>query len=114
VRAFTETQSKSAVKKNAALRARHGVFIVTSVLSETVTRAAVKADLVQLEQSGYNVEGDHTTYPAQAQAAEQSGNKSRRDGDIVRTDREWFVRSRNAITRRSARRRAVDLFRAIT
>ncbi|WP_255580962.1 DUF4148 domain-containing protein [Caballeronia sp. dw_276] len=81
---------------------------------DTVTRAAVKADLVQLEQSGYNVEGDHTTYPAQAQAAEQSGNKSRRDGDIVRTDREWFVRSRNAITRRSARRRAVDLFRAIT
>jgi hypothetical protein len=37
---------------------------------DTVTRAAVKADLVQLEQSGYNVEGDHTTYPAQAQAAE--------------------------------------------
>jgi hypothetical protein len=38
---------------------------------DTVSRAAVKADLVQMEQSGYNVEGDHTTYPAQAQAAEQ-------------------------------------------
>jgi hypothetical protein len=24
-----------------------------------------------MEQSGYNVEGDHTTYPAQTQAAEQ-------------------------------------------
>jgi biotin operon repressor len=37
----------------------------------TVTRAAVKADLARMEQSGYNVEGDHTTYPAQTQAAEQ-------------------------------------------
>jgi hypothetical protein len=39
--------------------------------ADTVSRAAVKADLVQMEQSGYNVEGDHTTYPAQTQAAEQ-------------------------------------------
>ena len=39
--------------------------------SDTVTRAAVKADLVQMERSGYNVEGDHTSYPAQTQAAEQ-------------------------------------------
>ncbi|AME25876.1 MULTISPECIES: DUF4148 domain-containing protein [Burkholderiaceae] len=38
---------------------------------DTVTRAAVKADLAQMERSGYNVEGDHTTYPAQTQAAEQ-------------------------------------------
>jgi hypothetical protein len=37
----------------------------------TVSRPAVKADLIQMEQAGYNVEGDHTTYPAQAQAAEQ-------------------------------------------
>ncbi|MFK4445811.1 hypothetical protein ABH944_006005 [Caballeronia udeis] len=39
--------------------------------ADTVSRPAVKADLVQMEQSGYNVEGDHTTYPVQAQAAEQ-------------------------------------------
>jgi hypothetical protein len=39
--------------------------------ADTVTRPAVKADLIQMEQSGYNVEGDHTTYPAQTQAAEQ-------------------------------------------
>lgn len=39
--------------------------------ADTITRPAVKADLVQMEQSGYNVEGDHTTYPAQTQAAEQ-------------------------------------------
>ena len=37
----------------------------------TVSRPAVKADLIQMEQAGYNVEGDQTTYPAQAQAAEQ-------------------------------------------
>jgi len=39
--------------------------------ADTVSRPAVKADLLQMEQSGYNVEGDHTTYPAQTQAAEQ-------------------------------------------
>ena len=38
----------------------------------TVSRPAVKADLIQMEQAGYNVEGDQTTLPrAQAQAAEQ-------------------------------------------
>jgi Domain of unknown function (DUF4148) len=39
--------------------------------ADTVSRPAVKADLLQMEQSGYNVEGDHATYPAQTQAAEQ-------------------------------------------
>jgi hypothetical protein len=39
--------------------------------SDTVTRAAVRADLVQMEQSGYNPTGDRTNYPKQAQAAEQ-------------------------------------------
>jgi hypothetical protein len=39
--------------------------------ADTVSRASVKADLVQMERSGYNVEGDHATYPAQTQAAEQ-------------------------------------------
>ncbi|KQR77247.1 hypothetical protein ASG35_12135 [Burkholderia sp. Leaf177] len=36
-----------------------------------VTRAQVKSELVQLENAGYNPgTGDHTTYPAQIQAAE--------------------------------------------
>ncbi|KND59487.1 hypothetical protein BVER_03262c [Candidatus Burkholderia verschuerenii] len=35
-----------------------------------VTRAEVKAQLVQLEQAGYNPVSDHTTYPANIQAAE--------------------------------------------
>ena len=36
-----------------------------------VTRAQVKSELVQLEKVGYNPgAGDHTTYPAQVQAAE--------------------------------------------
>lgn len=39
--------------------------------ADSVSRASVKADLVRMEQSGYNVEGDHATYPAQSQAAEQ-------------------------------------------
>lgn len=38
---------------------------------DTVSRPAVRADLVQMEQAGYNPVGDHTTYPAQTQAAEQ-------------------------------------------
>jgi hypothetical protein len=36
-----------------------------------VTRAAVKADLQQMEQAGYNPAADRTTYPEHAQAAEQ-------------------------------------------
>jgi|ERR1700712_1843401 hypothetical protein len=36
-----------------------------------VTRSAVKTDLQQMEQSGYNPAADRTTYPDQAQAAEQ-------------------------------------------
>jgi hypothetical protein len=36
-----------------------------------VTRAQVRAELVQLEKAGYHVgDGDHTTYPAGIQAAE--------------------------------------------
>ncbi|WP_028221550.1 DUF4148 domain-containing protein [Paraburkholderia oxyphila] len=36
-----------------------------------VTRAQVRAELVQLEQAGYRPgDGDHTTYPQQIQAAE--------------------------------------------
>ena len=36
-----------------------------------VTRAAVKMDLQQMEQAGYNPAADRTTYPDHAQAAEQ-------------------------------------------
>ncbi len=35
-----------------------------------VTRAEVKAQLVQLERAGYNPASDHTTYPANIQAAQ--------------------------------------------
>jgi hypothetical protein len=36
-----------------------------------VTRAQVRADLVQLERAGYDPSGDQTQYPANIQAAEQ-------------------------------------------
>ncbi|MFT4502864.1 DUF4148 domain-containing protein [Caballeronia sp. 15711] len=36
-----------------------------------VTRSQVKSDLQQMEQAGYNPAADRTTYPNQAQAAEQ-------------------------------------------
>ena len=36
-----------------------------------VTRSQVKSDLQQMEQAGYNPAANHTTYPNQAQAAEQ-------------------------------------------
>jgi Domain of unknown function (DUF4148) len=35
-----------------------------------VTRAQVRAELVQLEKAGYHVSDGHTTYPAEIQAAE--------------------------------------------
>jgi hypothetical protein len=35
-----------------------------------VTRAQVRAELVQLEQAGYHVGSGHATYPAEIQAAE--------------------------------------------
>ena len=38
--------------------------------SQSLTRAQVKAELVQLERAGYNPSMDRTTYPAQIQAAE--------------------------------------------
>ena len=36
-----------------------------------VTRSAVKSDLRQMEQAGYNPEEERTSYPAKTQAAEQ-------------------------------------------
>jgi len=40
-------------------------------------RSAVKTDLQQMEQSGYNPAADRTTYPDQAQAAEQRVDSER-------------------------------------
>jgi hypothetical protein len=52
----------------AALAAPVAVFAQSN---QPVTRAQVRAELVQLEQAGWRPgEGDHTTYPAQIQAAE--------------------------------------------
>ncbi|TKC86689.1 DUF4148 domain-containing protein [Trinickia terrae] len=38
--------------------------------NQPVTRAQVRAELVQLEKAGYAVSGDYATYPNQIQAAE--------------------------------------------
>ncbi|CAB3776943.1 hypothetical protein LMG28614_00317 [Paraburkholderia ultramafica] len=38
--------------------------------NQPVTRAQVRAELVQLEKAGYNPAGDHATYPANIQAAQ--------------------------------------------
>ena len=52
----------------AALAAPVAVFAQSS---QPITRAQVRAELVQLEKAGYHVgDGDNTTYPAQVQAAE--------------------------------------------
>lgn|ERR1700761_6188384 len=57
-----------AVVVAAALAAPVAVFAQSN---QPVTRAQVRAELVQLEQTGWHPgEGDHTTYPAQIQAAE--------------------------------------------
>lgn len=48
--------------------------------SHAVTRAQVKAELVQLERAGYNPSLDRTTYPAQIQAAE--GKVAAQNGQI--------------------------------
>ncbi len=42
-----------------------------------VTRSAVKNDLLQMEQSGYNPDAERTTYPAKTQAAEQRVQEER-------------------------------------
>ncbi|WP_375508980.1 DUF4148 domain-containing protein [uncultured Caballeronia sp.] len=42
--------------------------------NQPVTRAEVKAQLVQLEKAGYNPTGDQTQYPANIQAAETRVN----------------------------------------
>src|SRR5271156_496387 len=58
----------SAVVVAAALAAPVAVFAQSN---QPMTRAQVRAELVQLEKAGYQPgEGDNTTYPAQIQAAE--------------------------------------------
>ena len=40
-----------------------------------ITRAQVRAQLVELEQAGYNPSNDHATYPANLQAAQARVNE---------------------------------------
>jgi hypothetical protein len=42
--------------------------------NQPVTRAQVRAELVQLEKAGYNPVGDHVDYPANLQAAQARVN----------------------------------------
>ncbi|ALE57535.1 DUF4148 domain-containing protein [Paraburkholderia sp. SIMBA_055] len=42
--------------------------------NQPVTRAQVRAELVQLEKAGYNPVGDHVDYPANLQAAQTRVN----------------------------------------
>jgi len=57
-----------AVVVAAALAAPVAAFAQSN---QPVTRAQVRAELVQLEQTGWRPgQGDHATYPAQIQAAE--------------------------------------------
>ncbi|CAH2807664.1 MAG: hypothetical protein CBARDMAM_5393 [uncultured Caballeronia sp.] len=48
-----------------------------------VTRAQVKAELVQLEKAGYNPGGEDVNYPQDIQAAEQQGIASSSYGSPV-------------------------------
>ncbi|OAJ53105.1 hypothetical protein A6V36_12145 [Paraburkholderia ginsengiterrae] len=57
----------SAVVVAAALVAPVASFAQSN---QPVTRAQVRAELVQLEKAGYNPAGDNITYPAQLQAAQ--------------------------------------------
>ncbi|SAL35841.1 purine nucleoside phosphorylase [Caballeronia sordidicola] len=53
-----------------ALAAPTFAFAQTSDNNGPVTRAEVKAQLVQLEKAGYNPAGDQINYPANIQAAQ--------------------------------------------
>ncbi|MEC5408154.1 DUF4148 domain-containing protein [Paraburkholderia sp. MPAMCS5] len=57
----------SAVVVAAALAAPVASFAQSN---QPVTRAQVRAELVQLEKAGYNPVGDHVDYPANLQAAQ--------------------------------------------
>jgi hypothetical protein len=63
------------MKSLAYLVLASGAFCIQAVgfaqSTAPVTRAQVRAELIQLEQAGYHVgDGDQTTYPVQIQAAE--------------------------------------------
>jgi Ni/Co efflux regulator RcnB len=63
-----------AVVVAAALAAPVAAFAQSN---QPVTRAQVRAELVQLEQTGWRPgEGDRTTYPAQIQVAAENGSTS--------------------------------------
>jgi hypothetical protein len=49
--------------------------------SQPLTRAEVRAELVQLENAGYNPEGDSATYPRNLQAAEAKVNAQTHDAE---------------------------------
>ncbi len=60
-----------------------------------VTRAQVRAELVELEKAGYHVgEGDQTTYPAEIQAAEARAAAQKWRVKWLRWCHKWFVESR--------------------
>jgi hypothetical protein len=62
---------KALVRLVLAIGALSGALVSFAQSTEPVTRAQVRAELSRLEEAGYNVSGaDHTTYPAQIQAAE--------------------------------------------
>jgi hypothetical protein len=49
--------------------------------SQPLTRAQVRAELVQLENAGYNPTSDSTTYPRNIQAAEAKLNAPTQDAE---------------------------------
>jgi len=62
---------KSLIQAVVVAAALAAPVVVFAQSSQPLTRAEVKAQLVQLEQAGYHPgDGDNTSYPAQIQAAE--------------------------------------------
>jgi hypothetical protein len=49
--------------------------------SQPLTRAQVRAELVQLEKAGYNPASDNTTYPRNIQAAEATVSAENQDAE---------------------------------
>jgi len=88
-----------AVVVAAALAAPVAVFAQSN---QPVTRAQVRAELVQLEKAGYHPgDGDRTTYPAQIQAAEAKVTAENGDtgvGGVASGSSESGARSVSAFT----------------
>ena len=53
--------------------------------SQPVTRAEVKAELVQLQKAGYRESSDYTQYPAHLQTTLEQSGPTRFSGDILTT-----------------------------